>query len=247
MNAVTALLTLALHAAPPAPATAPGWIVEEEVVLTTDGAAPHRATRRTEIAGDRLRQEQSDQPAVFLLRASDTLPFVALDASSATWFGYDRATLAKADLPGAPLLEGIGVDASGVPFPPAEPFRATKTREKIGAWSAVRWEASAAGAGGQSTELWLAARPDGLANDAIGSILARVYSRKGAKLEPYFASMAKLPGFPVRTVRRITLPNGKKSEIRITATRIESADIALSRFELPSGYEQIADPIGLAK
>ena len=245
MNFVTGLLAIVLHAAPPA--TAPGWVVEESVVLATEGEPERRSTRRTEIAGDRLRQEQSGEPTIYLMRASDPLPLVVIDARSSTWFGYDRATLTKADLPGGPMLEGIGVDAAGAAFAPAEPFRLAKEKAKIGAWPAARYDATAPGAGGQTTELWLAAKPGGIPNDATTAILARVYSRKGAKLERYFASLAALPGFPVRTIRRITLPNGKKGELTITVTSIEAKPIALSRFELPEGYEQIADPIGIAK
>ena len=249
MIALTAvLLVLAANAATtPAPATARGWIVEEEIVRIDDGQPPHRATQRTEILPDRVRQEQSDNPTVVIARASDPLPLVILDSAAQSWFGYDRATLTKANLPGGPLLEGIGIDDKGQPFAPSEPFRSTGAKASVGSWKAEAFAATAKGPGGQTTELWLANKPGGLPNDAMLSVLARVYSRKGAALEPYFRSAAKLPGFPVRTIRRITLPNGVRSEMTITVTRIEAADLPLSRFELPAGYDQIPDPIGISK
>lgn len=248
MTSFLSLLALAASAAAastPEPKTSRGYVVEEEVVMSTEGQPTRRGTQRTEILPDRIRQESSNNPTVFLLHASGALPFIAYDSASRTWFGYERTTLVKADIPGGPLLEGIGIDDKGHPFAPAKPFRAMDTKSKVSRWTAHGYSATAKGAGGMETELWLADRPAGIPNDAMTSVLSRVYSHEGSRLEPYFAGLAALPGFPVRSVRRVVLPNGANAEIRSTVTKISVEDIPLSRFAVPAGFTRIPDPIGI--
>lgn len=245
MLSLLPILVMFSSAAATPTTTVRAQIVDEEIRVVAAGREPVVSTRRTLYANGRIRRETSLDSTVILLRSKNAVPLALLDLRAATWFGYETAVLAKAGLQGGPLLEGLGVDESGATFGPAEPFRTSGTKEAVGPWDATLFTATVKGPGGMETAVWLADRPTGIANDTGLATMRSVYSKKGGPLEPYFESLAKLPGFPVRWVFRMTYPNGVKSVATITVTKIHEEEVPASQFEIPAGATRIADPVGI--
>lgn len=235
-------------AAPVKPdAAVSAWVVDEEIRIVVEGQQPATGTRRTVIADGVVKRTSSLDGNVILLRSKSSTPLAIVDTGAKTWFGYEASALAKSGMQGGPLLEGLGVDAKGATFAPAEPFHGKEGAppERIGEWDARLFTAAQKGSGGMETAMWLAERPSGIASDAGLATMRAVYSMKGGPLEPYFASLAKLPGFPVRWVFRMAYPNGVQSVVTITATSIRQERVPRAELDIPAGFTRVSDPLGI--
>ena len=247
MIALLPILVLLSTVAAKPDTTVSAWVVDEEIRIVVAGQPPATGTRRTVIADGVVKRTSSLDGNVILLQSKSSTPLSIVDTAARTWFGYEAGALAKSRMQGGPLLEGLGVDAKGATFAPAEPFQGKggAKPERIGEWDARLFTAAEIGPGGMETAMWLAERPSGIANDAGLATMRAVYSRKGGPLEPYFASLAKLPGFPVRWVFRMTYPNGVQSVVTITATSIRQERVSRSELDIPAGFTRVPDPLGI--
>ena len=61
----------------------------------------------------------------------------------------------------------------------------------------------------------------------------------GPLMQSYGADMAKLPGFPIRTV--LEFPSG--ATITRTVVSVSTKPVPDSEFEIPAGYQEIAVPV----
>lgn len=223
------------------------WVVDEEIRIVTGTQGPATGTRRTVIADGVVKRTSSLDGNVILLRSRSPTPLAIVDAGAKTWFGYEASALAKSGMQGGPLLEGLGVDAQGNTFAPAEPFNAKEgaSRERIGEWDVRLFMATQRGPGGMETAMWLADRPGGIANDAGLATMRAIYSKKGGPLEPYFASLAKRPGFPVQWIFRMVYPNGVQTVVTITTTSVRQERVPREELDIPAGFTRVPDPLGI--
>jgi hypothetical protein len=208
-----------------------GWVIREEVRVERGGHVDE-GWERIEVDADHVRRDTSNRPGFTVVDATDADHALrVLDGESAQ--SVSRAEIDLADAPG-PMMDGIAVSAGGESVASSEPFRASGREGRIGSWNAREYVSTGTGLQGMRTTLWLADRPSGIPNDAVLSVLERVFSRKGSRWEPWFEAMVALQGFPVRRVLEYG-SGGSATRVTITVTSIEAVPLAAARFATPAG------------
>ena len=231
--AALAMLTLAVAA------RADIYLEEEQRVSGVIGVPPQVTMIKSWYKGKKLKQSIEGMDQVWIVDYG-TQQLMALQPRSGTYWiapleGY------RAVLQTALQFWGIQRKPDGAVYVPADLFKPTGQKRKIGGWNAYEVKLPVPAGTKGKMSMWISSEAGVTTNDMVTTLRVALMAGEGDELKAFFDRLMTLDGYPVLTTAETDM-NGQRLVITKELKKARRLSISDDEFTVPKGFRKIEAP-----